>query len=268
MHIHSEMPRAGWKRIVDGKNRSPKPRLCGRIGETIRNSANRKSMTKHAFPQSRRWMAPDVHAPDVHADIHVVYDHPVSNPIREMFQSQMRERETMSDDFRELRDRLEALENEVAELRQAAEGPRRAQHGVRKRSEGEIFGLPLWEIAIGPDPELGEIRGHAKGVLAVGDIATGLFAVGGIARGLFCVGGLALGVVSLGGVSLGLGFALGGAALGGVAVGGAAIGPVVIAGAGIGYYAKGAACFGAHAVNAMGADPQAVRFFADWFPGL
>ncbi|HTI52399.1 MAG TPA: hypothetical protein VL475_15655 [Planctomycetaceae bacterium] len=184
----------------------------------------------------------------------------------------------MSDELRELRDRLEALEGEVADLRAAAEHPLKSQKGVRKRSETELFGLPLWEIATGPDAERGERRGHARAVFAIGDVATGVFALGGIARGIFCVGGVTVGFVALGGLSISLVFAMaglaiaplafGGATIGGLAVGGAAIGYVVVAGAGIGYYAKGAACIGAHAINEFGQDPQAVKFFADWLPWL
>lgn len=180
----------------------------------------------------------------------------------------------MSDDQKDLRERLTSLEKEVAELRAAA--GRSQPQRVRKRSETELFGLPLWEIATGPDPERGEPRGHARAIFAIGDVATGVFALGGIARGIFCVGGVTFGVVSLGGLAFGLlfamgglaigSFAFGGAAIGGVAVGGAAIGIVAIAPAGIGYYAKGAATIGVHVVNALRQDPEALRFFAQWLP--
>jgi hypothetical protein len=185
----------------------------------------------------------------------------------------------VSDETDDLRERLESLEKEVTELRAAASGSSRMQpKGVRKRSETEYFGLPLWEIATGPDPERGERRGHARAIFAVGDIATGVFALGGIARGFICIGGLAFGFLTLGGVSFSLLFAMGGlafaplafggAAIGGVAVGGAAVGLVVIASAGVGYYAKGVAAIGAHAINAFGQDPEAVQFFAKWLPWL
>ena len=76
--------------------------------------------------------------------------------------------------------------------------------GVRRQSSATLFGLPLWAVAVGPDPEKGEVRGHARGIIAVGDIATGWLAIGGMARGLIAVGGLAIGGLSLGGVSLGI----------------------------------------------------------------
>src|SRR5262245_16696738 len=73
---------------------------------------------------------------------------------------------------------------------------------VRKRSKTEIFGLPLWEVARGPNPSRGERVGHARAVVAVGDIADGVIAVGGISRGVISIGGISLGVCSLGGISL------------------------------------------------------------------
>ena len=45
--------------------------------------------------------------------------------------------------------------------------------GVRRQSAITIMGLPLYHIALGPDIEAGQIRGHARGIIAIGDIATG-----------------------------------------------------------------------------------------------
>ena len=50
--------------------------------------------------------------------------------------------------------------------------------GIRKTSSLRIGNLPLLSIAMGPDPAKGEIRGHAKGVIAIGDMATGWVALG------------------------------------------------------------------------------------------
>src|SRR5271169_5372368 len=80
--------------------------------------------------------------------------------------------------------------------------------GVRKQSEYVFLGLPLYSIAMGPDLAKGEMRGHAKGVIAVG--------------------GLAFGIISVGGLSIGVLLALGGAAIGTVAAGGATLGAVAI----------------------------------------
>lgn len=183
----------------------------------------------------------------------------------------------VTDENRRLQERIEALEDEVAELR-AKQHPRHVQRGVRKRSEAVYFGMPLWEVASGPDPEHGELRGHARAIFAVGDIATGVFALGGIARGVFCLGGLTFGCFTIGGVAMSLilafggvaisSIAIGGVAIGGVALGGAAIGGVAIANAGVGYYAKGAAAAGKFVINAVRQDPEAVQFFTQWFPWL
>jgi hypothetical protein len=97
------------------------------------------------------------------------------------------------------------------------------RNSIRIRSRQQVFGLPLYDIAFGPDLEKGELRGHAKGIFAMGDTATGAIALGGVASGGIAIGGLAFGVLSIGGVALGLLGALGGVALGGLAMGGVAI---------------------------------------------
>jgi hypothetical protein len=96
---------------------------------------------------------------------------------------------------------------------------------VRKRSQLMIFGLPLVDIAFGPDLQTGERHGSARGLVAIGDQARGGIAVGGAAFGLIAVGGSAVGVVAVGGACLGV-FAVGGLALGAVALGGLSVGVV------------------------------------------
>src|SRR5688572_15227365 len=98
----------------------------------------------------------------------------------------------MSDDPALLHQRISALEKEVEELR----GHR--SRGVRKRSEMKLFGLPLYDISLGPSADKNEVRGHARGIIAIGDIATGIIAFGGMARGVVACGGLAIGLISLG----------------------------------------------------------------------
>ncbi|NLF08034.1 MAG: hypothetical protein GX594_08650 [Pirellulaceae bacterium] len=137
--------------------------------------------------------------------------------------------------------------------------------GIRKRSSMTLGGLPLWDIAFGSDPEKGEVRGHARGIVAIGDVAAGVLALGGVARGLLAIGGVAIGVFALGGCSLGLA-ALGGLAVGGFAFGGCAIGVVAVGGLAVGYLACGGAAFGAHVVNAQCCDPVAADFFRRWLP--
>src|ERR1700687_5885586 len=76
--------------------------------------------------------------------------------------------------------------------------------GIRRESSRKLYGLPLWAIAIGPDWDRGEMRGHARSIFALGDMATGWFAFGGVARGLFAVGGLAIGLFAFGGGAVGV----------------------------------------------------------------
>ena len=160
----------------------------------------------------------------------------------------------------------EQLEKRVAELEAqlATAQSYRGRMGVRKRASWELLGLPFYDIATGPDPAKREYRGHAKGFIAIGDIATGVIAVGGLARGFIAMGGLALGVVSVGGLSAGLGAAMGGLAISaGVAFGGGAVGSVALGGGAVGYYACGAGAAGVHAVSVTSQDPEGVAFFRE-----
>jgi hypothetical protein len=136
--------------------------------------------------------------------------------------------------------------------------------GVRRQSEYVFLGLPLYSIATGPDLEKGELRGHAKGVFALGDTATGIIAIGGVAAGVFAFGGVALGLVAFGGLALGVLLAVGGAAIGAIASGGAALGLVAIGGAAAGYYAAGGAAYGKYVLDAMHRSPEAIEFFSQW----
>ena len=144
-------------------------------------------------------------------------------------------------EFTQLKQRIETLEREVAALKNRGLPYR----SIRKRSSRMFWGLPLYDIAMGPDPTNGELRGHARGIVAIGDFATGVLALGGIARGVVAVGGLAIG-----------GIAIGGGAIGGIAIGGGAFG----------YYAVGGGALGEHVIDGMRQDPEAVRFFGDWLP--
>jgi hypothetical protein len=168
----------------------------------------------------------------------------------------------MNDDNNTLRTRVAELEHRVTTLQ------RTRPCGIRKRSARCFWGLPLYDIACGADPEKGEVRGHARGIVAIGDIATGVVAFGGIARGGVAIGGVALGLVSLGGCSLGLLLAIGGLAVGALAFGGLAVGLVAIGGQAVGYYALGGSAAGKHTIAPMTQDPIAVEFFTRWFPWL
>jgi hypothetical protein len=97
------------------------------------------------------------------------------------------------------------------------------QTGIEYRSEQVWGGLPVVHIAIGGRQADGRYRpGRARGIIALGDIATGLVAIGGVAIGLVSIGGVALGLVALGAVAVGL------AAVGAVAIGFMAAGAVAI----------------------------------------
>ncbi len=167
----------------------------------------------------------------------------------------------------------------VAEVKRLRQPPGSVPiKGVRKSSEATFCGLPLVSIAVGPDPEKNELRGHARGIIAIGDIATGVLAIGGLARGGVAIGGVAIGIIALGGLALSLllamgglaigCLALGGCAIGGIAIGGAAFGIVAAGGLAVGYYAFGDAAFGVHVISSTFRSPEAVEFFGRFIPGL
>ena len=85
------------------------------------------------------------------------------------------------------------------------------------KSRATLFGLPLVHINVG------RYGLHwARGIVAVGNVATGVAALGGLSAGLLSVGGVGVGAVALAGLGAGL-IALGGMAAGALcAVGGAA----------------------------------------------
>jgi hypothetical protein len=108
------------------------------------------------------------------------------------------------------------------------------RQAIEYRSEQRWGDLPVVHVAVGGRQADGRYRpGRARGVIALGDVATGLVAVGGVAIGLFSVGGVAVGLVALGGVAIGL-----------VAVGAVAIGLFAAGAVAIGLTAMGAVTFG------------------------
>lgn len=131
--------------------------------------------------------------------------------------------------------------------------------GKRYRSEARLFGLPVIDIALGPHHD--GPRGRARGIIAIGDIATGWLAFGGVARGIVAIGGVAVGVIALGGLSVGLlgslggmavsvGLSVGGGAIGALAAGGLAVGIVVQGGLALGVTAQGGLAVGLHVRDA------------------
>lgn len=128
--------------------------------------------------------------------------------------------------------------------------------GRRYRSATTIFGRPLVHIAIGPYEN--ESYGRARGIIAIGDIASGWLAIGGVAWGLIAVGGMAFGAVGLGGMAFAL-LAIGGGAVGGAAVGGGAVGGLTFGGGTIGLVAQGGGAYGYYARGDGAAGPNPVR---------
>jgi hypothetical protein len=51
---------------------------------------------------------------------------------------------------------------------------------LRIRSRWRLLGLPLYDIALGPDLGRGEAKGRANGIIAIGDVASGVLTLGGI----------------------------------------------------------------------------------------
>lgn len=158
----------------------------------------------------------------------------------------------------DLERRVEELERELAALKAGR------QRCVRRRASWGWGDIPFYDVAVGGDPARGEMRGHAKGIFAVGDIATGVVALGGWARGVVALGGLATGLISLGGFSIGVLLAVGGGAIGSLAVGGGAVGGAAFGGGAVGYYACGGGAAGKYVVSAARRDPEAVEFFESY----
>lgn len=101
------------------------------------------------------------------------------------------------------------------------------------KSKAKLFGLPLVHVHVG----WGMCR--AKGIVAVGNMATGLVAIGGVSAGILSFGGLSAGIFSLGGLALALLLSLGGISIGTVAVGGCAVGIFAVGGFALGVYSLG-----------------------------
>ena len=129
---------------------------------------------------------------------------------------------------------------------------------IRWTSSATLLEYPLVSIALGPDPSKSELRGHARAIIAIGDIATGVIAPGGVARAAVALGGLAIGGIVLGGCGIGI-LALAGLALGCLAMGGLAIGYAAIGGLAVGYYAMGGAAFGQFVIGPLHQDPPGSR---------
>lgn len=105
------------------------------------------------------------------------------------------------------------------------------------KSERMVGGLPLVHVNFG----LGVYR--AKGIIALGNIATGILAFGFLAVGIFAFGLLGLGLLALGTFAVG-GFAAGAVALGLVAAGAIAVGLLSFGAIALGLGSVGAVAVG------------------------
>lgn len=126
------------------------------------------------------------------------------------------------------------------------------------KSERTLFGLPLVHINLGR-------RDHwARGILAIGNIATGFVALGGVAAGLLSLGGVSFGLLlALGAVTLG-GLSVGGVAIGLLAWGGIALGWLAVGGCAVGVYAAGGVAAASRvAVGGVASAPLAIGRIAD-----
>jgi hypothetical protein len=121
---------------------------------------------------------------------------------------------------------------------------------IRYVSPMRLFGYPLVAVACGSDFSRNETHGHARGIIAVGDVATGVIAIGGLARGLIAVGGVAAGGVTVAGVGFGA-----------LVIAGVAFAQTAFGGVAIGHYAKGRAAVGAHVVSPSRVDHSAAVWF-------
>ncbi len=126
------------------------------------------------------------------------------------------------------------------------------------KSKRTLFGLPLVHVNIGN-------RNHwARGIIAIGNIATGFVALGGIAAGLLSLGAVSFGLLlALGAVTLGV-VSVGGVAIGLLAWGGIALGYLAVGGCAVGVYAAGGVAAASRvAVGGVVSAPLAIGQLAD-----
>ncbi len=118
-------------------------------------------------------------------------------------------------------DELVGKKEEVHETSALQNQPRRNYYEYK--SKASLFGIPLVHINVGFG-----IR-RAKGIIAVGTVATGLVSLGAISLGLLAFGAIAAGLLAIGAFALG-GLTFGGFSVGVIAIGGIAVGVYSIGG--------------------------------------
>lgn len=126
------------------------------------------------------------------------------------------------------------------------------------KSERTLWGLPLVHIHL---CERGFAR--AKGILAIGNVATGLVSIGVFAVGCFSIGCFALGIFALACLAAGL-LAVGGFAAGLAAIGGIVLGWLALGGIALGAYAAGGVVFASEiAIGGVAQAPLAIGAAAE-----
>ncbi len=71
------------------------------------------------------------------------------------------------------------------------------------KTKRTLFGLPLIDIAVGQVSETGQVKKHARGIIAIGDFAQGFIAIGKLSFGFIAIGIGSIGVFSFGAVCIG-----------------------------------------------------------------
>lgn len=102
------------------------------------------------------------------------------------------------------------------------------------KSKRTLFGLPLVHINTG--------RGikRAKGIIAIGNVATGFISIGLLSVGLLSFGALSAGLIGFGALCIGLVLAVGAISVGFFAAGAIAVGVIALGALSIGVYSIGA----------------------------
>lgn len=112
------------------------------------------------------------------------------------------------------------------------------------KSEKKLLGLPLVHISIGRGAK------RAKGIVAIGNIATGAVSIGLLSSGILSIGVASAGLLSFGSFSLGLLLSMGAISIGAFSFGAIALGLVTFGAVSVGLYSVGA--FAAAARVAVG----------------
>jgi transcriptional regulator with XRE-family HTH domain len=136
------------------------------------------------------------------------------------------------------------------------------------KSHRTLFGLPLVHIHFGYGFK------KAKGIIAIGNIASGVISIGMFSKGILAIGLFSMGIISIGCLSLGLLFALGSISIGIFSIGAVAVGIFSLGALSVGMFSAGALAAGSHiAIGdhayghiAVGRVAEGVRTFIDDSP--